>query len=104
MSDVASRLADPSLVVVSPVWGVLRPSDRIPPYRVHICARLVGMGRLEPAWRTALPGVLTAAKGPTDVVVDLRSANVKAMATPKDSPDSMRLPLAGPMTPSQRYG
>lgn len=82
LSEPAARRGAASLVVVSPVWGALRPADRIPPYRVHVCARLVGMNRLEPAWRAILPGVLAAAAGSAGVIVDLRSPMVQAMGTP----------------------
>lgn len=81
-SPAASGRAAQSVVVVSPVWGALRPSDRIPPYRVHVCARLVGIGRLEPAWRAVLPDVLARAAGLTGVIVDLRSPMVQAMGMP----------------------
>ncbi len=74
--------ADRDVVVVSPVWGALRPMDRIPPYRVHVCARLVGLDRLEPTWRTALPAVLAEAAGRGGVIVDLRSPMLQAMGMP----------------------
>ena len=83
LSGAASELADRRLVVVSPVWGALRTRDRIPPYRVHVCARLTGIGRLEPAWRTALPAVLAEAAGGAGVIVDLRSPMVQAMGMPQ---------------------
>lgn len=87
LSKAAADRADRSLVVVSPVWGALRPGDRIPPYRVHVCAQLVGVGRIEPAWRTVLPEVLAVAAGTTGIIVDLRSAMVQAMGTPKGLED-----------------
>ena len=71
-----------TLVVTSPLWGVLRPADRIPPYRMHVCSRLVGMDRLEPTWRTVLEDVLADAAGPDGVVLDLRSPNYRAMGMP----------------------
>ncbi|MEO7664170.1 MAG: peroxide stress protein YaaA [Candidatus Limnocylindrales bacterium] len=80
-SDVARERAERGLVVVSPVFGALRPIDRIPPYRVHVCARLVGIGRVEPAWRTVLPDVLAAAAG-EGIVIDLRSEMVQALGKP----------------------
>jgi cytoplasmic iron level regulating protein YaaA (DUF328/UPF0246 family) len=82
LSDAAAEQAERSLVVVSPVWGALRPSDRIPRYRCHVCARLVGMDRLEPTWRTVLPDVLAAAAGASGVIVDLRSPVTQAMGMP----------------------
>lgn len=80
-SAAAAARAQDMLVVVSPVFGALRPRDRIPPYRVHVCARLVGIGRIEPAWRTVLPDVLAGAAG-QGIVIDLRSEMVKALGRP----------------------
>ena len=57
--------------------------DRIPPYRLHICSHLYGMDRLEPAWRTVLPGVLAEAAGDRGLVVDLRSPGYQAIGMPK---------------------
>ena len=82
LSDVATARADRSLVVVSALWGALRPTDRIPPYRLHVCARLVGMDRLEPTWREVLPDVLAEAAGADGLVVDLRSPSYQATGMP----------------------
>ena len=78
----ARERAARSLVVTSSLWGVLRPADRIPPYRLHICSRLVGMDRLEPTWRTVLPGLLADIAAPTGLVLDLRSPSYQAMGMP----------------------
>src|SRR5688572_7862164 len=72
-SSDAEERAKRHLVIVSALWGALRPTDRIATYRLNVCARLVGMDRLEPAWRGLLPPILTdtaAGRGP---VLDLRS-------------------------------
>jgi cytoplasmic iron level regulating protein YaaA (DUF328/UPF0246 family) len=82
LSTSARQRAERSVVVASALWGVLRPSDRIPSYRLHVCSRLVGMDRLEPTWRTVLPEVLTAAAGPDGLVLDLRSPAYKAIGMP----------------------
>ena len=70
------------LVIASPLWGLLRPDDRIPPYRLHICSRLVGMDWLKPTWRPVLGPALADAAGPTGIVLDLRSPNYQAMGMP----------------------
>jgi len=82
LSDAAVERAQRCLVVISALWGALRPSDRVPPYRLHVCSRLVGMDRLEPTWRTVLPEVLADAAGPAGVVVDLRSPVYQAIGLP----------------------
>ena len=82
-SDKAAR----QLVITSALWGALRPFDRIPPYRLDICSRLVGLDRLEPTWRTVLPDVLANAAdaaGDHGVVVDLRSPAFQAAGRPRD--------------------
>lgn len=78
-SKATAVRAEFSLVVASPLWGLLRPTDRIPPYRLHICSRLVGMDWLKPTWRSVLGPVLAGAAGPTGIAVDLRSPNYQAM-------------------------
>jgi cytoplasmic iron level regulating protein YaaA (DUF328/UPF0246 family) len=82
LSPAAARRADREVVVVSALWGAVRPADRIPPYRLHPCARLVGVDRLEPAWRAVLPAALAEAAGPRGVVIDLRSPAVQALGLP----------------------
>ena len=72
------------MVIVSALWGALRPDDHIPPYRLHVCARLGGMDRLEPTWRSALPAILAEAAGAAGPIVDLRSPAYQAVGRPAD--------------------
>jgi len=81
-SSHAEKRAERHLVIVSALWGALRPADRIPPYRLHVCGRLVGMDRLEPAWRTLLPPILTEAAAQRGPVLDLRSPVYQAVGRP----------------------
>lgn len=82
LSAAAAARAGRSLLVVSALWGALRPADRIPPYRLHVCASLIGVDRLEPTWREVLPDVLAGAAGDAGVVVDLRSPTYQAAGMP----------------------
>jgi uncharacterized protein len=81
-SSQAEKRAARQLVIVSALWGGLRPADRIPPYRLYVCARLVGMDRLEPAWRTLLSPILTDAAAGQGPVLDLRSRAYQAVGRP----------------------
>ncbi|MFN2536645.1 MAG: YaaA family protein [Mycobacteriales bacterium] len=65
----ARRRADESLVVASALFGLLRPRDRVPPYRLSGGTTLPGLGGLAPVWRPALEKELAQ----QDFVVDLRS-------------------------------
>jgi hypothetical protein len=89
LSAAAAARAEHSLVVASALWGALRPADRIPPYRLHVCARLIGMDRLEPTWRDVLPDVLADAAGVDGVLVDLRSPSYQAAGIPGGLGDRM---------------
>ncbi len=82
LSPGAKRRAASRVVVVSGLWGAVRPTDRIPPYRLNVCARLAGLPALEPLWREVLPAVLAEAAGPRGVVVDCRSSSYVAMGMP----------------------
>jgi cytoplasmic iron level regulating protein YaaA (DUF328/UPF0246 family) len=81
-SSHAENRAAQQLVVVSALWGAVRPADHIPPYRLNVCARLVGMDRLEPAWRTLLPPILLDAAARRGPVLDLRSSSYQAVGRP----------------------
>ena len=87
LSPAAVDRADEAVVVTSALFGVLRPRDRIPPYRLISWAWLHGLGRPDHAWRTVLPGVLAKAATPDGVVVDLRSPEAQQMGMPADIGD-----------------
>jgi cytoplasmic iron level regulating protein YaaA (DUF328/UPF0246 family) len=65
----ARRRADESLVVASALFGLLRPTDRVPSYRLSGGTTVPGLGGLAPVWRPALEEGLAQ----QDFVVDLRS-------------------------------
>lgn len=70
LGEEARRAADEKVVVLSGLWGALRLTDRIPPYRLAMAVSLPPMGRLAALWRPALERTLQ----PTGLVVDMRSA------------------------------
>ncbi|WP_214412484.1 peroxide stress protein YaaA [Sphaerisporangium fuscum] len=67
----ARRRAERSMVVFSGLWGALRLSDPVPPYRLSMGVRLPPLGNLAAHWRPFLREALEAEAGP---VVDLRSS------------------------------
>ena len=73
LDSAAKRRAARRLVVVSALFGALRPTDRVPPYRLAMGVDLPGVGKLASAWQGPLGRVLPRAAG-DGVVVDLRSA------------------------------
>ncbi len=79
LSPSARRRAASRLVVVSALWGALRPGDRVPPYRLKMQAD-VGLGPLAQVWRPVLDPALTAAA--RGLVVDCRSSDYAAAWPP----------------------
>ncbi len=82
LSPPAADRALRNVVVNSALFGALRPTDRIPPYRLLSWASLFDFGRPDHAWRTVLPEVFAAAAGDVGVVVDLRSPEAQQMGSP----------------------
>jgi cytoplasmic iron level regulating protein YaaA (DUF328/UPF0246 family) len=80
LSHAGAERASRRVVVASALWGALRPVDRIPPYRMHLCAHLRGLERVERRWREHLPSLLAEAAG-DGIVVDLRSPVYQAAGT-----------------------
>jgi cytoplasmic iron level regulating protein YaaA (DUF328/UPF0246 family) len=75
------RRAGRWLVVVSALWGALRPNDRVPAYRLSMGTSLPGTGPLAAFWRGHLEGPLSHAAG-TGLVVDARSSTYQAAWSP----------------------
>ncbi|MCM0619434.1 peroxide stress protein YaaA [Nocardioides bruguierae] len=73
LSAAAKRRASSRLAVVSSVFGLVRPGDRVPAYRLSGQTSLPGLGPVASAWRPVL-GEAVAAQVGRGLVVDLRSS------------------------------
>lgn len=87
MTDEQLALADSSVRVVSGLWGLVAPSDRIPAYRLSMGVSLGGAGKLAGLWKKELNAELAPlAQG--GVIVDCRSATYVAAWKPAASLDT----------------
>lgn len=77
---VRSR-ADQSLAIASGLFGLLRPGDLIPAYRLSGTVSLPRLGPVAGRWRPVLPRVIGEAAG-DGLVVDLRSGTYVALGKP----------------------
>ncbi|SCL23932.1 hypothetical protein GA0070624_2826 [Micromonospora rhizosphaerae] len=82
LPPAADRLARRSVLISSGLWGAVRLTDRIPPYRCPIGAKLPGVGALSAYWRRTLAPAMAAASGDRPVL-DLRSGAYAATWTPR---------------------
>jgi cytoplasmic iron level regulating protein YaaA (DUF328/UPF0246 family) len=79
----AHRRALARLAIVSSVYGLVRPSERIAPYRLGGGVTLPGLGSVASYWRGVLDPVVRRLSG-TGLVVDLRSSTYAAFWRPAD--------------------
>lgn len=77
LSTAAKRRAAASIRVQSSLWGSIGPTDRIPPYRLPICARLPDIGSLEAFWRRAIGRIAPLTR--PGVIVDCRSSSYRTV-------------------------
>lgn len=82
MDPAARRRANRWLVVVSALFGALRPADKIPPYRLSMGVNLGELGPLAGVWRAPLASVLPRAAG-RGMIVDARSSTYAAAWVPQ---------------------
>jgi uncharacterized protein len=80
LPDLPKR-AQNRVLIASALWGVLRPGDPIPYYRLSAKAKLDGIGGLAAFWRPALAEVLP--DKPGSLVVDMRSGAYSAAWKPR---------------------
>jgi uncharacterized protein len=84
LTSAARRRAGARLAVTSALFGLVRPGDRIPAYRLSGDTTLPGLGPVAAAWRPVLgPAVEDAVGG--GLLVDLRSTTYAAFWRPPAS-------------------
>jgi cytoplasmic iron level regulating protein YaaA (DUF328/UPF0246 family) len=81
LSPGAKRRAGTRVAVTSSLFGLVRPGDRIPAYRLSGDASLPGLGPVAAVWRAALGEAVTEALG-SGLLVDLRSSTYAAFWRP----------------------
>jgi len=81
LSSAARRRANSRVAVASSLFGLVRPSDRIPAYRLSGDASLPGLGPVAGRWRQALGPAVNEALG-SGLLVDLRSSMYAAFWRP----------------------
>ncbi|MEJ7832082.1 MAG: peroxide stress protein YaaA [Nocardioides sp.] len=81
LSSAAKRRAGSRVAITSSLFGLLRPADRIPAYRLSGDAVLPGVGPVAAVWRDALGEVVIGALG-RGLLVDLRSSTYAAFWRP----------------------
>lgn len=69
------------VLIFSALWGVLRPDDRIPAYKLGSGVKLPGVGGLPALWRP----VLREALPDEGLVIDLRSGSYTSMWAPREA-------------------
>jgi cytoplasmic iron level regulating protein YaaA (DUF328/UPF0246 family) len=71
LTAVARRRAAKRVLIASALWGFVRPTDRIPCYRLPPSTKLDGIGPLAAWWRSSLAAAMPDEAGET--IVDMRS-------------------------------
>jgi len=77
----ARRRAAKRVLIASALWGFVRPTDRIPYYRLPPSTKLDGIGPLAAWWRSALAATMPDEPGET--IVDMRSGAYTSAWKPK---------------------
>ncbi|TMR03029.1 peroxide stress protein YaaA [Actinomadura soli] len=70
LADLDATAAAEQVIVFSGLWGALRLTDRVPPYRLAMAVSLPPAGRLGTLWR---PPIRKALRLDDDLIVDMRS-------------------------------
>jgi cytoplasmic iron level regulating protein YaaA (DUF328/UPF0246 family) len=82
MDPATRRRANRWLVIISALYGAVRPTDKISPYRLSMGVNLGPLGPLASVWRVPLGGVLPDLAG-RGMIVDCRSSTYAAAWTPR---------------------
>lgn len=81
LDEASRKRADAALAIASALFGLVRPDDLIPAYRLSGHVSLPRLGTVAGRWRTALPRVMHDATG-DGLLIDLRSGTYTALGKP----------------------
>ena len=81
LDEASRKRADESLAIASALFGLLRPDDLIPAYRLSGNVTLPRLGTVAGRWRAPLPRVMRELTG-NGLLVDLRSGTYTALGKP----------------------
>lgn len=81
LTSAAKRRAGTRVAITSSLFGLVRPADRIPAYRLSGDASLPALGTVAGLWRSALAPAVAVAAG-SGLIVDLRSGMYAAFWRP----------------------
>ena len=70
LTAAGRRRADEHVAIASALWGLVRPNDLIPSYRLSAGTSLPGLGPLTRAWREPVSCAIASVDG---LIVDMRS-------------------------------
>lgn len=82
LTPAARRRLDAQVAIASGLWGLVRPSDLIPSYRLSGGVTLPGLGSLSSVWRESLTATIEEHDG---LIVDMRSGVYVALGPLDDS-------------------
>ncbi|TMR95169.1 YaaA family protein [Nonomuraea basaltis] len=88
LDDTARNRAEESVLIFSGLWGVVRITDEIPPYRLSMGVNLPPLGGLAAFWRPRISKQLDRIPG---LVVDLRSATYAGAWQPGERSATVRV-------------
>ncbi|MRK02289.1 peroxide stress protein YaaA [Aeromicrobium sp. S22] len=81
LDEAARGRADSTIAIASALFGLVRPDDHIPAYRLSGTVTLPRLGTVAARWRTTLPQVMQDEVG-DGLLVDLRSGTYTALGKP----------------------
>jgi len=104
--DLPSIPAADGVLIASGLWGLLRPQDRIPHYKLPIDAKVPRLrGTLAALWRAPVARALAPLDTPEQLIVDCRSGGYASVFRPRHAtllavrafrvhPDGRRQPIS----------
>lgn len=82
--DLSSIPAPEAVLIASGMWGLLRPADRIPHYKLPLDARVPRLrGTLAALWRAPVAKALAPLDTPDQLIVDARSGGYASVWKPQ---------------------